>query len=76
METGMNLRTHEKAKKLLKIFSEYDFDSMVRACFCISISRDNRSALENCLSLNEALLQYARKAYGKKIINNYGSPSE
>lgn len=64
-------RTHKKAKKLLKVFAEYEFESVVRACYCISIKRDNRSALENCLSLNEALIKYAKKKCGLKIIKDY-----
>lgn len=66
-----NVRT--KSKKISKIFSKYDFKDLVVACFCISINRNNRSVLETCLTLNQALLDYNSKNNEKKHIENYQS---
>lgn len=71
LENSIFPALHQKVKRLLKVFAEYEFDSVLKACFCVSINRDNRSALENCLSMNETLRQYSVMRNGRKRINNY-----
>lgn len=66
----------KKSKKLKKLFSEYEFNDLVAACFCISINRNNRSTLENCLTMNQALLEYNPVSVERKRIDNFESFKE
>lgn len=61
----------KKSKKLKSLFYEYRYLDILKAFFCIAVDRNNRSALENCLSMNQALLDYVGFCHGKKAINSY-----
>ena len=58
-----------KIPPLRSIISEYNFRDLIIAIYCINISLDNRSALENSLTLNAALL--TQDIYGSKKIDTY-----
>lgn len=60
-----------ECQKLKILFDEYKYESLVMAFFCISIKRDNRSALNNCFVMNQSLLEYSKKQCGNKSINTY-----
>lgn len=59
----------EKVKLVEKIIEEYEFCDLVVAVFCINISLNNRSALENLLALNAGLI--LRESFGTKQIVSY-----
>jgi len=58
-----------KMESIKSIFSEYDFSDLAIAVYCINISLDNRSALENSLALNAELL--LKDDFGTKHISDY-----
>lgn len=58
-----------RVKSCLKIFNEYNYSDLVRACFCITISVRNRSCLESCLAVNELLFECCTN--GVKRIDSY-----
>ncbi|MCY6483795.1 SEC-C domain-containing protein [Clostridium aestuarii] len=62
-------RIATKVLPIKNILSEYDFNDLVIAIYCINISLDNRSALENALTLNAGLL--IQENFGKKRISDY-----
>ncbi|MGE5493715.1 MAG: YecA family protein [Burkholderiales bacterium] len=45
----------EKVENIRNIIASYYFEDIVKAVFCICAWRDNRSATESCLALNQAL---------------------
>ena len=47
----------KKAKSIIPIIRNYKFTDLVIAIFAITSWRDNRSAQENCLAFNSALIQ-------------------
>lgn len=59
----------DTAKKISQIMKEYAAIDVCRAVFCINLWRRNRSALAQCLTLNQALL-YA-PSFGAKPIETY-----
>lgn len=61
----------KKSKKLKPLFDEYCYLDILKAFFCIAVNRNNRSALENCLSMNQALIDYADSCSGAARINSY-----
>jgi hypothetical protein len=58
-----------KTNQLKSIFKEYLLDDIIIAVFAITSWRDNRSALESCLALNNAVIHCA--SFGVKQINDY-----
>ena len=60
-----------KSKALSILFDEYRYEDLLVAFFCVSIKRNNRSTLENCLSMNNALLEHSDKKCGIKPIVTY-----
>ena len=62
---------NNKSEKLKPLFNQYAFCDLAMAFFCISLKRENRSALENCLTLNQALLDNSDCAKGTQHINTY-----
>ena len=61
----------KKSKKLKPLFDEYCYLDILKAFFCIAVNRNNRSVLENCLSMNQALINYADSSNGETRINSY-----
>ena len=59
----------KKIAPVKNILSEYDFSDLAIAVYCINLSVDNRSALENSLTLNAGLL--LQEGFGTKHISNY-----
>ncbi|MCW6093141.1 SEC-C domain-containing protein [Clostridium sporogenes] len=59
----------KKVTAIKSILSEYDFSDLVIAVYCINLSLDNRSALENSLVLNAGLL--LQEDFGEKHIHDY-----
>jgi len=45
-----------KAERLKNIITQYDFEDVATAAYCISSWRDNRSALESCIAFNICLI--------------------
>ena len=62
---SLNLKTIQ----LKSIFKEYLIDDVIIAVFAITSWRDNRSALESCLALNNALIHCT--SFGDKPIKAY-----
>ena len=60
-----------KSHDLEELFKEYRYEDLVIAFFCVLIKRNNRSAQENCFSINQALLEHADKKCGLKRISIY-----
>lgn len=58
-----------KLQKLIPIIEKYKFEAVAKAIFTINSWRDNRSAQENCLALNAALVKY--NALGECDIKSY-----
>lgn len=58
-----------KVNELDPLISSYQFEDVVKAVFCICAWRDNRSAMESCLALNESLTNHDMS--GKNKIKNY-----
>ncbi|MBE6068047.1 MAG: SEC-C domain-containing protein [Clostridium lundense] len=58
-----------KIAQIKNILSEYDFNDLAIAVYCINLSLDNRSALENSLTLNAGLL--LQQNFGTKHISDY-----
>ena len=54
-------RLKDKTKKLIPILEKYDFNDLALSIFCINSWIDNRSSLENGLTLNNALSNLNRK---------------
>lgn len=63
----INLKT--KTVSLIPILNKYNFNDLVISVFCINSWIDNRSALENALALNNALVN--SKKCGKFSISSY-----
>ena len=59
----------DTAKKISQIMKEYVAIDVCRAVFCINLWRRNRSALSQCLTLNQALLY--TPSFGAKPIETY-----
>ena len=59
----------DTAKKISQIMKEYAAIDVCRAVFCINLWRRNRSALSQCLTLNQALLY--TPSFGAKHIETY-----
>ena len=60
---------YKKSYKLISIIKEYNVEDVIIAIFAITSWRDNRSALESCLALNNALVYCS--SFGDKPIKNY-----
>lgn len=73
-QSGYFPMVEEKAIDIRNVLSEYNFNDLAVAIYCINLSLNNRSALENSLALNAALL--LQENFGEKHISNYDEFAE
>lgn len=59
----------DKKQKLLPLFEQYDFESVIIAIFAITSWRNNRGAQESCLALNAVVSDNV--IWGNKLIHTY-----
>ncbi|GMO52895.1 MAG: hypothetical protein Ta2C_03710 [Candidatus Endomicrobiellum trichonymphae] len=60
---------NEKTENLIPILRQYNLNDLIRSIFCINSWIVNRSTINNCLALNNALTKINN--FGNKNIKSY-----